>query len=454
MSGKLGTGRRIFFAVAEEPAPGHTPEHADYLLVEPVLPAAWRAQQPEVSTGTINRSGLPSAMVAGRVSLPVAFGMPLSAPHLRQYAYHLLGSSSRVVLEAGVYQHTFVLETLEHPDPTLSLLAGLPPIDRSRVDGIRLRQLVMTAQVGNVVQVRFDGMGSHTTRMGPPEADPANTGTHTGPRVRGLLVDETAGDVYVQVTRTVAGGGLRWKVEQTTGVPAFGGSDVDLVANLDTPAQTPWMAMQGADGIDLGSSGKLWDPLEISWGAVADLGTLAVGDIYRFRRPTTWTAPNLAASLPANVFTHPQIRIKTRLAGSSDPFYVHEREQVTITLVNSVVDRGSGEGRYPTLYRPGDTTCQLVFARPYTDAIFEQMTTQHRRLEIVVEMQGGAQLSPSYRETVEIKLASCGIPQAQRNIQNAGPVAEQITLALEQPVNSDPPITIRTVCATDWTPPA
>ena len=449
MSNNLATGRRIFFAIGSELA-DQVPA-ADWTLLDPVLPANWRATRPGVSTQTVNRAGVPARTVPGQVAWSIGFGFPVGSSSIRPYLLHLLGSATRSVLAAGVFEHTFSLAP-EHPDTTLSAMVGLPPVDRNLLYGIRLRQLQITAQPGQTVQARFEGMVGHGTRVGPSEPQPANTGTHRGPWLRGPLARPDDGDVWVQVTRTVAGGGLRWKVEQTSGVPGWLGAEIDVATNPESPTVTPWQLVQGADSVDLGYSGENWDPLEIAWGPLAGLANLEVGDTFRLRAPTTWTAPTLPGATPDLVWTHPHMLVKTRPAGSTGAYYVHEREQCQLTIINNVVARSSRPGKYPSLYRPGDTTVQLTFTRPYTDAIFEELLEQHESLDVVVEFIGGAQIGSGHRRQLEVRLAACGIPQAQRQVQNEGPVSESITLQMQQPQNADPAITIRTVTSTDWNP--
>lgn len=454
MSGQPATGAQLTFATGIERVGEFGVPAGSLTALDPILPVAAFAAVTESKSPEINRSGYARAGVPGPRGGPLSLGFPLAPALLLEWLHHMLGSVSKTEPEAGVFQYEFEPVGLaSHANTSLWGLVALDPVDRRYWFGGRAGSMVMEIGDNTAIPCRLEGLVCHGTSLGQPEAQPGNVGSYAdGPWVRGVLASPAAGDVWVQITRDVAGGGVQFKVEQTPGAPTYPGSAVDVVYNTAGSAQ--WQNLQGATGLDLG----LWDdrnkdPLELVFpGTSVTHADLAVGDEWRMR--VSWPTPALATIVAGQRLTSAHWELQVKAVG--DPAYQRQRVNSGSVAIEWAVeaDRGN-EGRYPyDLLRPGELAPKVTFQRSYLDRWFSDLEERHQRLDLKTGFYGPQIGSGTFRESLEAWYPSAGLIKRESAISGPSTIKEQGELLGETDDAGNPPITVTVTTARDWTPPS
>ncbi len=448
----VATANAVVFGLGLEPQygmPGST-----LIGYDPVLPVGaflTGATSPAIG---VNRSGYPRKGVPGPKGGPLDFGHRLTVAHLLELLEHIVGHADRTILEPGVFRYVF-----EPPGPSAHVnsslwgLVGREPVDRGWFYGARAGKLEMQIGDNTAIPARLTGFVGHGTRLGPVEPQAGNTGTYTrGPHLRGVLADPDAGDVWIEVTRDVAGGGVQFKAEQTSGAPTFAGPAVDVV--LDNNGRGSWQNLQGADGRDLGLWAENKDPLELVFpGDATERADLAVGDQFCFR--VAWDPPALSTITALHSFTSAHWTLGVRKAGSADAYRQIPVNSGTIGYEHAVEeDRGCSSRYAYEVIRTGDPTPTMAFARSFADRFCMDLLERHEAIDIEAAFHGAQIGTGAYRESLTIRLPSAGISKDEAPVSGDGRLQESVELGGETDDNGNPPATITAICTRDWTPSA
>lgn len=443
------TGRRTVWALGPEARPGEP--WGQLQSYDPALPAAAAFTAARDASGTVNRSGYAQRAVPGAIEGAVEFGLPLAPPLLLPFLHHLAGSVLKTVLEPGVFDYVFEPQpAAAFTETTFEGLSGHPPVTLERVYDVRFSGLALEIGEGPILP-RLTGQAGHRSPFGLAEPDPGNLGTHPGPAVRGIPRDDAL-DLWVEIRRDLAGGGVQFTTEQTNDPPTFPGPSVDLWLGPD--GEPAWQNLQNESGVDVGFWGQNanYDPVEILWpGGAARLGELAVGDRWRIPAPGRWAAPAMpeAAAGGVRLLTPAMARLGVRLAGSSGPYRVIDRDSVTLTFTDTL--SSTRRGRYPALYRAGTTAFTASAQRPLTDRTFLRAAEAHGVLDVRHELLGQQLGSGAHREAFAVTT-----PRAEVEVSVAagdeGLVPESLTLPATAGENGEAPWTVRVVTDVDWTP--
>jgi len=446
----VATANAVVFGLGLEPeygVPGST-----LIGYEPVLPVDATLTGSTSPPIDVNRSGYPRKGVPGPKAGTLDFGHRLTVAHLLELLEHVVGHADRTVLEAGVYRYVFEPPgPAAHVNTSLWGLIGREPVDRSWFYGARAGKVEMQIGDNTAIPARLTGIVAHGTRLGPVEPQPGNTGTYTsGPHLRGVLADPDAGDVWLEVTRDVAGGGVQFKAEQTSGVPAFGGSAVDVV--LDADGRGTWQNLQGADGRDLGLWAENKDPLEVIFpGDATDLADLAVGDQFRFR--VAWDPPALSTITALQSFTSALWTLGVRKAGSTDAYRAISVNSGTIGYEHAVeADRGNSSRYAYEVIRTGNPTPTMTFARSFADRFFMDLLERHEAIDLESAFLGAQIGTGVYRESLVFRMPSASIGKDEAPVSGDGRIQESLELRGETDDDGNPPVTITAITTRDWTP--
>ncbi|MEL7061089.1 MAG: hypothetical protein AAGN46_13795 [Acidobacteriota bacterium] len=450
MTTPAATGRTTAFQLGFERRPGVPGSGLQAYQV--ALPAGTVVARPLVSPGTVDPRGFSRLGRPGAVDITTDFAVDFVAHLQLPFLYHLLGGGlTKTVLEAGVWQYAFEAQSFESRTATsFYTIDGTPSVKLRQVYDVELHEGVWAIGENVVVLPRFKGVGGHATLMGPPVADVGNTGTHQGPALRGVPRDPET-PIHLQITRDVAGGGVRFQLEQAT-VPAWAGPETDVL--LDPAGEPDWQIAQGADGLDLGRTAGDWDPVDVHLLDPAQLALLEIGDVFTWA-PYGWSTPAAPAALAtaAHAFSSAHERIEIRTAGSADPWERVLRDDSTYTLSAPIA--GSRAGKYiDRMYRTGEVMAKVAVSRKKAD----------RRLQIVQERAGlldvrasfaGRQLGTgAHRESVVWHQPSSQVEGYQDTASSPDIVVEQAELVARAPDDGSAPLTVTVVTDVDWTPPA
>ncbi|MEM1203269.1 MAG: hypothetical protein AAGN66_08575 [Acidobacteriota bacterium] len=450
--GAPATGRRVVLGLGYEArygVPGTETQGYD-----PNLPVNGALQGNEVPRGTVNRSGFAVRGVPGPKGGGFEWGFPLAAELVLPYLYHLVGQVVIDQPEPGVYRYVFAA-TASPAETSFHGLMGLPPVTVMQMQGVRFGELSFQLGDNVPIPVRLKGSVGHGGRVGRADAQPGNTGAYSlGPQIRGVLADPEAGDVWIEVSRDVAGGGLRFRCEQTPGAPTFAGPETDVLLDLDGLAD--WQNLQGADGTDLGLWEENKDPLELCWvGDSAALADLDVGDRFRFAAPGTWGAPALPILGGVRLYTSAHCEVRVRAASSPDPWRTVARKDATFTLSAPLEPQRDRPTKYvATMPRTGEWTDTLQVTRAYTDEFFYSSMENRRRLEVATDFLGRQLGTGAFRESILWRRASCVVEAAGAAVSGETILDETVQLRAETDDAANPPTEITVITDLDWSPPA
>ena len=441
------TGSAVLWAVGREKSfgvPG-----TSLTAYKAVLPLDSDLLDDQTVGASVNLSGYLERGVPGPKGGKSIWSLSLTTGAILDFLEHLLGQITKTVLAPGIYQYHF------HPfragvDTSFFALLSKSPVLRTWLYGLKFGKLSLTIGDNTEIPVKLEGLIAHGTRMGPPVAAPANTGTYAlGPHLRGILRAPAAGPVHVQVFQVV--GGLQFQVEQTIGVPTFPGPAV--AAALDTTGEAIWQNLQGADGLDLGFWDENRDPLEIIWpGTAADHATLAPGDIFTFAPPGQWTDPDLPILSGFQRFTSAHWTIALRTAGVATTWTTMRCRKGTLDLSWPLSEERGNGSRYPyALLRDGLFAPSLKIESALVDPFFADQAESAARLEAVLAFTG-RQLDATFRESITFTFTSARIDAAKRTAKDARTIAEEITLIGETNDAVTPPLTVEVITTRDWSP--
>ncbi len=439
-------------AIALAPERNFNVPAAGLVSYDPILPVAAGIVGTETDSGQVNRSAFLKKGLPGQKQGEFQMGLPLTAGHLIEFFAHIFGKVVKASPGAGVYTYTCTPVLTAQHMRSLWGVFGREPVERELVHGIRLGSLALAIADNVEIPLTMQGLIAHGTRLGLSVPDAGNTGTYAlSPYVRGVLADESAGDVFVQVSRLPAGGGLQFKVEQTAAAPAFEGDAVDMV--YDTTGEGTWRQLQDHDGRDLGIMDENKDPLELVFpGTAGDHDNLAIGDVFQFQAPGTWALPPLTTLPAAPRFTSAHWLVRARQIGAGSYTEV-DANTGSLTLEYAVeADRGNGS-RYPfDIIRPGTFNPTMQLARSLTDRYFADFYDRHQRLDLQLAFEGrqiGA--SYAYREGIEITMPSAGINENARPAAAPGKITETNNFKGETDDAGADPCTVVITTTRDWT---
>lgn len=448
------TGSGVLIGLGREQQYG-VPGSSGLLAYRAILPASLELAATEGESGQVNQSGFLEPGVPGaRGGEGAELGLPLSSMLLLEFFEHICGGAEKTVLEAGppaVYKYTFI-PTLTGADTSFYGLYS-NSVERSWSHGIKFEGLEMEIGDNEEIPVRLKGVVSHGTRLGAAAPAEANTGTYTaGPHLRGVLRDPSAGAVHLQVSAVA--GGLKFKVDQTDGVPAFAGPEVAVVIDPVT-GLAAWQNLQGPTGQDLG----IWDegnkdPLEVIFpGAPADHADLEVGDTFTFAAPGTWEAPSLPrlTGFERNTSAHWMARFRSVGA----PAWIEKRCRSGKVMLEwpLSVERGNGS-RYPFALLRGNEILKptVEVTRALTDDFFLGRVERSSRIEGQLAFDGRQIGTGAHREGLGITYASLRIEKSERPAKDEKIIEESLSLVAETNADGDPPVTIEVITTRDWTP--
>ncbi len=440
---RLGaTGAAVLWAVGRERSfgvPG-----GELTAYRAILPLDSDLLDTETEGAAVNQSGFLERGIPGPKGGKATFSISLTTGAILDFLEHLLGHGTKTEIAAGIYRYLF------HPsrqgvDTSFYALLSRSPVLRTWLYGIKLGKLTLAIGDNTEIPAKLEGLISHGTQMGSPIPAATNAGTYTaGPHLRGTLRTPSAGPVWLQVTRLE--GGLQFKTEQTPEAPTFPGPAVDVFLDLTGPI---WQNLQGADGQDLGLWAENRDPLEVIW--PGDHTTLAVGDVFHFSPPGTWTDPTIPTLTGHQRFTSAHWTLALRPIGTATWKHLHARKGELSLSWPITEERGNGS-RYPyALLRDGLFTPTLKIERALIDPFFADQSESNTRLEATLALTG-RQLDPTTRESIAITFASARIETARRSIKDPRTIAEEITLTGETNEANDPPVTIEILTARNWQP--
>jgi hypothetical protein len=443
------TGSAVLWGLGREQAfcvPG-----SGLLSYKAILPLDADLDAKETESKAVNQSGFLEPGVAGPKDGKVAFSLSLAGGTLLEFLEHLCGGVTKDVLEAGVFRYTFE-PTRFGVDTSFFGLFAREPVAVHWLYGIKFGKLTWEIGDNTEIPCKMEGAVSHGTRMGAGVPNAGNTGTYTrGPHLRGPLGNAAAGDVYLKVLQVAPS--LSFACEQTTGVPAFAGAPIPVA--VDANGSAVWQNLQGADGRDLGIWDENRDPLEVIWpGKAADHAALAVGDVFRFKVPASWSLPAVASLTGFGRYTSAHWIIKLRTVGA--PVWTEKQcRKGTLTLDWPINDeRGSGSRYAFAQLRDGILKPGLKIERALVDAFFLERGEKRTRLEAELSFLGRQLGTGAHRESIVCRLASAKIDDEKRSVKDARTIAEEINLVGETNGAGDAPLVIEVITTRDWTPTA
>ncbi len=444
---QVAKGKAVALALAPErhpgvPAPG-------LISYDPILPLGDGLKGVTTPSGQVNRTAFIRKGLPGQKGGEFTFGLPLAVAHLIEFFAHVFGSVQKTVLEAGVYRYTFtpVLEA-QHVRSLWGLM-GREPVERELQHLIKLGNLAMT--IGDNVEIPcvMTGLIGHGTRLGLAVPDAGNTGTYTrGPYVRGMLANEAAGDVHLQVTQVSPS--LQFKVQQTDAAPAFPGPAVDAL--YDSGGEGAWQELQDHDGADLGIVDENKDPLELVWpGTAADHGDLAVGDVFILPAPGSWALPPMTILPAARRFTSAHWKVRARRIG--DPAYASVDANGGSVVFDYPVERdGGNDSKYAfDIIRPGEFNPTVQLSRSLVNRFFADFLDRHERLDLQLAWEG-RQLGAThgYREGLELTYPLAAVNEDARPPSAPTKIVETVNLQGQTDEAGTPPCTAVITTDRDW----
>jgi hypothetical protein len=435
----LALGRELEFGI---------PGTSGLLGHRAILPVKADLTGSESPSSAVNNSGLIEPSVPGRKGGKFELPLPLRVADLLEPVEHILRSSVKTTLEAGVYRYRST-PSINGVDTSFYSLWSKRPVEAWWLYGVKFAG--MTLEIGDnaEIPVKLAGEISHGTRLGLAVGDVGNTGTYTlGPVIRGPVKDRTAGNIFVKVTRIV--GGLQYKVQQVAAAPTFAGAAVDVALD-PTTGRAIYQNLQGATGLDLGIWDENKDPLEIAWpGLASDHATLAVGDVYMF--PITWSDPAITFLTGHQAFTSAHWDVRLRLVGDSS-YLVKPVKTGTISFEWPITADTGATSRYPyAIYRDGLFTPSVELNRNLADDFFLNAAERRKRIDAVFTFAGRQLGTGVYREGITITLPQLRIDDDTRDPANEKIVAEKVKLTGEHPDSGDAACTIDIVTTRNFTP--
>ncbi|MEM1205097.1 MAG: hypothetical protein AAGN66_17840 [Acidobacteriota bacterium] len=450
------TGNAAVFGLGWEPRFGQ-PAGA-LTAYDVLLPLAGHVMGTEAPSGAINKTGYVRAGIPGdKGGNDFELHLPLSIEHTLEFFSHYFGSVVHQELVPGtVYRDTFtpLLDGLINRS-AWGLLGLEPSIDRRLLYGIRLAALEMAFTANEEVDMAMTGHVQHGSRCGLAVADVANTGTYTElPALRGPVKTVANGAIHIQVTRTVAGGGLRWKVEQTDGAPTWTGPEHD--ARFDAQGHSDWVDCQGADGLDLGLTDDIngaanWDPLEVVFpGTSADLADLAIGDTFTAAAPGTWPLPAMPLVPDTTKVHRAHLIVRHAEVGGTNWQETYVNGAVFKYVYENRI-QGASRTRYPWLITgEGDIMPEVSLEREVVDRVFDDIADRHERRRLQLELRG-PQIDASYRKGIvfdypQVRTSEYSAPISDKNV-----LTEAVTLVAETD-GVNPPVTATVTSSRNYSP--
>lgn len=453
---EAASGSRILIGLARESRWGE-PSSEPLIFHRPVLPFSADFQRPENETGEVSTAGWKLPGLPGPVTGPVDFAVSFAAGGSLEIFEHLLRGVTRTELEAGLVHQYDMEQDPNAPETSFRIVYAYPPVDRAQVYGVKFAQV--TQQIGNntPIQSRLAGQAGHGTRIGAAETDAGNLGTWAGrPWLRGVMSDPTAGDVHVRVTRTVAGGGVQFRISVgDTPLPLFPGADVDVVYSAET-GLARWQNLQDQAGADVGIWAENRDPVEILWpGTAADHGTLQVGDTWTFRKPLGWTDP-VPTFHVGQRFTSAHWFVDYRAQGAADwiELPVDGGGQGTVVIGWPVSVTGGNTSKYPiSMDRDQNSNYTVQLPRKFRSLFFQQGIEKHQRFELRLRWLGQQIGSANqWRESVTYEYPSVFLSAAGRPAANSTAIIETLGLVAEGGPSGEAPLRLSVVTPRNWTP--
>lgn len=451
---EAASGSRLIVGLARESRwiePGEDP----VFYHRPVLPFAGFFTRPENPTGETSTSGWKLPGLPGSVAGPVDHGVMFTAGGLLEIAEHVLRGATKTELEAATaYQYDFE-QNPSAPETTLRMIQARPPVDRAHLYGVKLSSVTQAIAPNAPIQCRLAGAAAHGTRLGSAVGAAGNLGTWTGrPWVRGVMADRSAGDIHVQVSRGVAGGGIQFKVQVTDGVPTFPGSAVDLVYDADGYAI--WQNLQDEAALDIGIwSGSNKDPVEIKFpGTSTEHAAVAIGDVWVFAKPGAWADPT-PTYLAGERFTSAHLYVDYRAIGAGTWIeMLVDGGNVNVVTAWPVTVGYGNSSKYPTaMDRDTDSVMTIQLPRRFRSVIFQEGLEAHQRFELRLRWLGGQIGSAGqWRESVVYQYPSVAITDAATPASAPASIIETLNLVAEGGGSGEPPMTMQVVTPRNWTP--
>ncbi|MEM8933521.1 MAG: hypothetical protein AAGE94_20185, partial [Acidobacteriota bacterium] len=266
----LPVGRRRIVGLGPEPSLGRG-HPTNVLLFDPVLPSGGRLRPALITSPAVSRTGHTPAGVAGSRGGDFPFQLPLSASQLLDDWHQLYGHVTKTAVPGG-WHYRFDDSITDPPSRSAVAFVASPPLEYHLLTGILWSQAVVAVAEGQVSTVTLTGGASNSSGHSPAEVQIGNTGA-ARPSLRGTAADLAAGDLWIEITRDVAGG-LRFRAEQSTDeTPVLAGIEYDAV--LVTGAHV-WQNVRGATGLDIGRIDERHkDGVDILFGTAAELAQYA-----------------------------------------------------------------------------------------------------------------------------------------------------------------------------------
>ncbi|MEM6797361.1 MAG: hypothetical protein AAF725_25555 [Acidobacteriota bacterium] len=454
MRNLVATGRRTLQAFGRET--GWQRGGPSVLAHDPVLPSGGRIRRTTMESLAVNRRGLKTRGTPGSVEGAYTFEGLLTASLCLDFGYAVLGSVEKTALSPGLWRYDFEDAGDEHADVSFWGFGGLPPQYRQQLFGIRFADWETAVEVNKQSTLKATGTATHGTRIGPAEPEATNLGSST-PRVRGRLRDAQRGDLFIRVAQDLAGGGLVFEVETSSGAPAWAGAFL-YAAVLDEEGDHVWQNLRDQDGLDVGAWDESKDLCEIYLGTAAELADYAVGDVFRFPAPGSWPTPALVTAGGA-VMVNAHYQVRFRRQGSAGPWQEIDRTSATYkTMVALHENRGKPSHYIATMLHVGEYEHTLQVVRDYTDATFDDLYESGSGVNLLEVEHGhvGRLLDPvsEIRESILWTLPAMEIMSLDSPAQNAGAVSETVDLIARPDPAGGAPIRLRVITDVDWTPDA
>ncbi len=449
------TGRQVVIEIGKEQNPGEGPGALVLEGLKPNLPFSIEPNSTINPAGIVNNTGFAEVGLPGAVEIAPDFAVSLNPALLLPFLQNMLGDVTKTNPD-GIFK--YVLEYLKTATfPRLYARVGLPPTDnrRQHYNGL-LSGLTIEATASDPMFGRFAGLFGHTTAMGVAVADGGNTGSYTeGPYIRGVLADETAGSVFVEITQDVAGGGLEMKFEQSTGAPTFPGTEIAV--DYDADGNAKWMMTynETAGGVftDHGFHGENKDPVEIIFpGTSTEHGNLDVGDQWEFKIQSAAADPSPTYGSigwrPTAASALVQISTDSMVTWDDLPL-----DTITINMESPTSSGLKPGSKYATqIVRQGGMSGTLEIAREMYTATLKRMIEAFESFAIRVQIEG-ARIGTNgiNRDGVVLLCGNCRLTSNTAPVSSEDAVIENIVITPYQGTSGEASMIFTIHTARDYT---
>ncbi len=433
------------FALGLEPFDGYGHPRGPLTSYDFVPPVAADLGGGESDSQQVNRSGYARAGVPGPKGGPVEWQFPLRSGAWLEHLHHLAPAATKNDLGGGAYEYTFSSQFVGGVQTSYYGLLAKPPAEAVVFHGARFSGLEFDIGNDSSIVGKLTGLNAHGTSAGFPEVQSGSLYT-LGPLVRGLVLDPDAGDIYLEITRDTAGGGVQFKFEQTLEVPTFPApAAIDLYTSAGLGA---WQQLPG-----IGLYGLVVDPFEVIFpGAAATHAALAIGD--RWRIPA-------AAVVPATVVPPSEGHDYTSahwqlLTGTVDT--VADTDLAVLSGACRILRPVSADPQNGSLYprcisADGRFGLELDLKRRLVDDYFKRVYDRKTRISLRTEFLGAPIAASGFYESIRIDGQRWSVTERTSAVSGQGKIDEDIKLRAETNDAGDPPGTIRVVSARDWSIP-